>query len=266
MHRCPTCQTTFDTSRGLRVHHSAAHDELLPNRECAFCGTRFHSEHEKKYCSDECRESAVSFEGENNPNYRGGKRSTECTICGASFEYYPSAKSGLYCEACVENEQWRYKREISGEQNPRWSGGARKRECNQCGATFERVREFSDNGRTFCSDDCQYEWLSEAFAGDGHPNWKGGTEANYGKGWNRVRKRALERDGYRCVICGKTKAGMGRNPDVHHVVPVRAFVETPATTERDAHYLGNVVSLCIGCHRKAEFGRISRERLAAAVG
>ena len=51
----PTCGRSFDSQRGLGVHHSAAHDdvlsnhdELFPNRECACCGVKFHSEHEKR--------------------------------------------------------------------------------------------------------------------------------------------------------------------------------------------------------------------------
>lgn len=263
MPECPTCGASFDTRRGLGVHHSAAHGERLPNRECAHCGESFHCEHEKKYCSIECRETAVSFAGADNPNYRGGKQPTTCEICGSGFEYYPSAKPGRYCSSCVESEQWRHVREIDGSKNPRWSGGPTDLECDWCGASFSRHRVEGEH--VFCSDACQYEWLSEAFTGDGHPNWAGGSDANYGRGWRRVRERALERDDHRCVVCGASREELGRNPDVHHIVPVRAFVETPVTTERDAHYLENLVSLCIDCHRKAEFGHISRERLEDAA-
>ena len=262
---CPTCGESFDSSRGLGVHHSAVHDELLPNRECARCGTEFHSDHEKKYCSEECRDEAVSFEGENHPNYSGGKDTTECEICGSTFDYYPSEKEGLYCSTCVEEEQWRYTPDVEGENNPRWSGGSQEIDCDYCGTTVVRRQSNITGESVFCSDKCQYAWLSEAFTGEGHPNWEGGTEANYGRGWNRVRRRALERDDHECVICGTGREELGRNPDVHHVVPVRAFVEAPATTEADAHYLENVVSLCPSCHRKAEFGHIPRERLEAAV-
>lgn len=73
MPTCPSCGDEFDTRRGLGVHHSSAHDERLPNRECAHCESEFYCEYERKYCSDDCRDRAVSFEGENNPNYRGGK-------------------------------------------------------------------------------------------------------------------------------------------------------------------------------------------------
>ena len=114
MHQCPSCGDSFETRRGLGVHHSSVHDERLPNRECADCGAEFHSEYEKKYCSDSCRESAISYEGENNPNYRGGKETTACEICGTSFEYWSSEKPGRYCSGCVENEDWRHERDIKG--------------------------------------------------------------------------------------------------------------------------------------------------------
>ncbi|MFW5963995.1 MAG: HNH endonuclease [Natronomonas sp.] len=262
---CPTCGRAFDSQRGLRVHHSAAHDELLPNRECACCGAEFHSEHEKKYCSDDCREEAGSFEGEANPNYRGGRDECDCEICGSTFEYYSSAKPGRYCDVCLENEQWRHERDITGERNPRWSGGEQELICDWCDSRVVRRQSNINGEHVFCSTNCQSEWLSEAFTGEGHPNWRGGVEANYGRGWNRVRKQALERDGYACVRCGASKEALGRNPDVHHIVPVRAFVETPATTEADAHYLENVVSLCPSCHRNAEFGHVDRDLLRMAV-
>lgn len=262
---CPTCGDSFDTERGLGVHHSAAHGERLPNRECARCGAAFHCEYEKKYCSNECLEASVSFAGENNPNYRGGKESTTCEICDSQFDYYPSEKPGRYCKTCVENEEWREVPVVRGQHHPRWAGGSKELECDVCGRIVFRRPSFPDDKHVFCSDECQYKWLSDAFAGDGHPNWKGGGDANYGQGWRRIRRLALERDDYRCRICGTTAADLGRNPDVHHIVPVREFVEEPALTERDAHHLENVISLCIGCHRRAEFGHISRERLRLLV-
>jgi 5-methylcytosine-specific restriction endonuclease McrA len=265
MLECPTCGREFDSQRGLGVHHSQVHDELLPNRECHECGAEYHSEYEKKYCSDECREAGVSFEGENHPNYSNAKEETECKICDERFKYYPSAKEGLFCSSCVEEENWRYDPDVSGRRNPRWNGGKRTLACSECGSPVERHPWNINSEHVFCSGECQSEWLSETFTGEGHPNWKGGVEANYGKGWNRVRRQALERDGYECVLCGTAKEELGRNPDVHHIVPVRAFVETPVTTEADAHYLENVVSLCPSCHRKAEFGHIDRARLEAVV-
>lgn len=261
MHPCPSCSRAFETRRGLGVHHSIVHDEQLPNRSCDECGTRFYSSYEKRYCSDECLDRAVSFEGSDNPNFDGGPETTSCEICGESFEYYPSDKEGLYCPDCVKTESWRNIPHLSGEDHPRWSGGVEELTCDHCDRPFERSQQAITSDHVFCTSECQYRWASEQFTGSGHPNWKGGGNADYGPGWRRARELALRRDRYTCVICGCDSEDLGRNPDVHHIVPVRAFVENEATTIRDAHYLENLVSLCIGCHRRAEFGHISSTRL-----
>jgi len=107
--------------------------------------------------------------------------------------------------------------------------------------------------------------LSEAFTGEGHPNWKGGGNEAYGSGWNELRENALERDDHECVVCGKTRDEIGRNPDVHHIVPVRRFAESEDREKEDAHTLENVISLCIECHRKADFGKISAGALRRLI-
>lgn len=255
--KCPTCGREFSGQRGMRVHHAQVHGERLPNRECAECGSQFYSEEERKYCSDSCRDANVSYAGSANPNYRGGKTETTCDICDTAFKYYPSDKEGLYCQQCVEEENWRHDPNIRGEENPRWKGGPVELSCDNCDAPFERRPSVINSEVTFCSPECQAEWLSDEFTGDGHPNWKGGGSENYGPSWARARKRTLERDGHRCVVCGATHEELGRNPDVHHLVAVRRFVEHEATTVADAHTLDNLVSLCPSCHRRVEFGRVS---------
>lgn len=265
MHRCPTCEDSFETRRGLGVHHSSVHGERLPNRTCDYCGDEFYSSYEKRYCSNDCLDSSDSFEGKNHPNWRGGKETTECVICASEFDYYPSEKEGLYCGTCVENENWRHRPDNAGENHPRWTGGTRELECDGCGTTVVRQSKNVTGEHVFCSPECQHEWLSESFAGEGHPNWRGGSTPNYGRGWRRAKERALKRDGRECVLCGTTAEELGRNPDVHHIVPARAFVETPVTAEFDAHYPDNLVCLCPSCHRNAEFGGVAPARLRAAT-
>lgn len=245
----------------MRVHHSQVHNKKLPNRECKNCETEFHSEEERKYCSEKCRDNSVSFAGEDNPNYRGGKETDACKICGEAFDYYPSNKPGVYCPTCVEEETWRHQPDVSGESHYRWTGGIQKHECDVCGDTFERHPNRLTGEVAVCSRECQNDWLSDAFAGDGHPNWTGGGDIAYGSGWDEIRKEALDRDNHECVLCGVGRDELGRNPDVHHIVSVRVFAESPDHSIEDAHYLENVVSLCISCHRKAEYGGVSRERL-----
>ncbi|WP_254545469.1 HNH endonuclease [Halomarina pelagica] len=262
---CPTCSSEFDSRRGLGVHHARTHGERLPNRECARCGREFYCGYEKKYCSEDCRRESISFEATANPNYRAKKETTECVLCGCEFEYYPSEKDGLYCSECVKSESWRTLPDVRGRRNPRWKGGKVKTECVVCGETVERYPSGITSDAVVCGDECRRTWLSETFSGSGHPNWKGGGNESYGKGWSRIRRRALERDGYACVVCSKTKREIGRNPDVHHIVPVRALAESEEFDRTDAHCLENVVSLCVRCHRRADFGAISRAELRSLI-
>ncbi len=136
--------------------------------------------------------------------------------------------------------------------------------CDVCGETVERYPS-NVNDLVVCSEPCRREWLSESFSGDGHPNWKGGGNESYGTGWNDVRRRVLQRDDSQCVRCGATTDDIGRNPDVHHIVPVRWFIESNDHTKTDAHFLDNVISLCIACHRKADHGKIAKQRLRSLI-
>jgi len=265
MPTCPTCDRTFGSQRGLRVHHSRSHDELLPNRTCASCAEKFYSKHEQKYCSDDCREDGVSFEGSDNPNFDGGKTTTACEICSTEFEYYPSEKSGKYCSDCVETEDWQDPPDIEGEENPLWTGGKEDVSCTVCGRIVQRYPSQLNADVTVCSDWCRGRWLAEEFTGEDHPHWNGGGNEAYGSGWAKARDRALERDEYRCAVCSKPKSEIGRNPDVHHIIPVRIFAESSSHTIEDAHYLDNLISLCISCHRKAEFRKISKDGLKQRV-
>lgn len=263
-HPCPSCGKVFDSRRGVAVHHWRSHDERLPNRTCEHCGDDFYSEHEKRYCSELCRDAGVSFEGENNPNYDDRRETGTCGICGDEFEYYPSEKAGRYCPSCVSEESWQDTPTVAGSDNPHWGGGKQTVDCVICGETVERWPSEA-TGITVCSDTCRREWLSEAFSGADHPNWKGGGNIKYGPGWSRTRRRALERDDHTCQHCGTTAAEIGRNPDVHHLVPVRWFVDAADYSLADAHSLDNVISLCPRCHRKAEFGSIPVEELCAEI-
>lgn len=73
------------------------------------------------------------------------------------------------------------------------------------------------------------------------------------------RKRCLERDKNRCVICGRTD----RPLDVHHIIERRLF-------EDGGYFVDNGATLCDdrtdGCHTKAEQTLISPKTLRQACG
>lgn len=250
-HACPECGRSDDSLSQLKVHYRTAHGGHLPRWVCDTCGERFHATFRRKFCSDACRAVAGP---------RGAKETSTCECCGEDFEYYPKKTAGKYCSRCYASGEAETTTALSGSDNPRWSGGKQRCECDVCGRWIERYP--CNIGETVvCSESCRRRWLSDEFTGEGHPNWEGGETGPYGPGWHRVRQQALERDGNQCVNCGRDTEDIGRNPDVHHIVPVRWFVDSEHHSREDAHFLSNVVALCPSCHRKADFGHLSREYL-----
>jgi hypothetical protein len=61
---------------------------------------------------------------------------------------------------------------------------------------------------------------------------------SYGADWYDIRRKALERDGYRCANCGAA-SGL----EVHHIVP---------KGRGGSNQLGNLKTLCEDCHKKTE--------------
>jgi len=252
---CPDCDRVYEATSQLKIHYDHRHDGSFPEYECEACDEWFHASAERKYCSVTCRREA---------NDQTGKATASCEQCSTEFEYYPSEKKGLYCSDCVESGEWRSPPSLNSEDNPQWNGGKRELSCEICGKTVERYQS-NVNDVVVCGEACRREWLSESFIGEGHPNWNGGNDEPYGTGWNAVRRRALDRDDHQCVRCGTTADDIGRNPDVHHIVPVRSFIESDDHAKTDAHFLDNVVSLCISCHRKADHDKISKQYLRSLI-
>lgn len=227
----------------MRQHHTKVHGDPLPNRTCSGCGSEFYDPKARAQYCGECDPNA----GANNGNWKGGTTSGTCRECGDGFEYYPSDKDGVYCSSCIAEADGLLP-ENPAERLPRTSTS-----CPACGAVqlvLPSLLERRTRG-VFCDLDCYGEWLSENVVGENHHHWKAG-ESPYAHGWSNVRRAARVRDEYQCRVCGKTKSEMGRNPDVHHVTPIREFDDP-----RDAHRLENVLCLCRSCHRKAEAGSIS---------
>ncbi|MGB5058023.1 MAG: DEAD/DEAH box helicase [Candidatus Promineifilaceae bacterium] len=94
---------------------------------------------------------------------------------------------------------------------------------------------------------------------------------DYGPNWQTQRQKALERDGYRCRMCGAA----GKDPSgfpkpegstmlhVHHIRPFREFSYVRGVNENylDANKLENLSTLCPSCHRQAEEGQQTRSAL-----
>lgn len=74
-----------------------------------------------------------------------------------------------------------------------------------------------------------------------------------GPNWSEMRRRARERDGFRCRVCGAPERA-DREHDVHHLRPFRAFGYRPGENDHylEANQLGNLITLCRGCHWRAD--------------
>ncbi len=68
---------------------------------------------------------------------------------------------------------------------------------------------------------------------------------DYGPNWNALRQMVRQRDQFTCQMCGAVE--IDRAHHVHHKIPLRSF----ASLEQ-ANALENLITLCPGCHRKAE--------------
>jgi DEAD/DEAH box helicase domain-containing protein len=98
--------------------------------------------------------------------------------------------------------------------------------------------------------------LREAGAWSNDPN-------DYGPEWTRIRERVRARDGYRCQVCGAPENG--RQHDVHHKIPFRAFLRnatSPVVALAEANRLDNLTTLCHNCHQKVEQNVRMRSGLA----
>ena len=240
--KCPTCGAEQATEQGMRQHHTKVHDDPLPNRCCSGCDAAFYDPKARQEFCDDCDSNA----GKHNGNWKGAMETSTCKICSESFKYYPSNKEGTYCQDCVDEAEGLL------PENPQQKGPRKTIFCRSCGSELEaRPSEVQNKTRGFfCGQECYGEWLSDNIVGPDHHQWEGGP-IDYGQSWWSVRRAARERDDYKCQHCGRDKLELGRNPDVHHLTPVREF-EQP----ENAHTLDNVITLCRSCHRRAEEGKI----------
>jgi DEAD/DEAH box helicase domain-containing protein len=81
---------------------------------------------------------------------------------------------------------------------------------------------------------------------------------DYGPDWARISLTVRTRDAFRCQVCGEPEAG--REHDVHHKIPFRAFPSAAV-----ANRLDNLITLCRADHRRAEQNVRIRSGLAGVA-
>jgi len=195
--------------------------------------------------------------GEKNPRYKRHK--AKCFICGKNLirkNCHFRKFNKFFCSPKCNGE---YLKTLKAEKSRNWKGGDITVKCTQCGNNLERrksVVEKSKTGRFFCNQRCAGIWKVDNLTGSIVYNWKGGYKGYYGSNWVQQRRKALERDNRTCKICKKTQKQLGKNPDVHHIIPFKKF---GIERYKEANKLSNLICFGNSCHSKVENGTIKLE-------
>ncbi len=92
----------------------------------------------------------------------------------------------------------------------------------------------------------------------------GDERRDYGPNWQQQRLRTRARERFRCAQCRISEEELGRELDVHHLIPFREFGYQPGQNDGylAANDLSNLVALCPSCHKRTE----PWHRSEAAIG
>jgi hypothetical protein len=84
--------------------------------------------------------------------------------------------------------------------------------------------------------------------GEDSTAWRGGKTVYYGREWEGLREKALERANYTCEhpSCDKRESESGRGLDCHHIIP------NSLTENEKEHNLDNLIMLCQKHHKELE--------------
>ncbi len=132
--------------------------------------------------------------------------------------------------------------------------------CLECKKEF-LIRAYKPTvGRgKFCSRACFAIWMSKNLVGEKANGWKGGLTPLYRsirtiKKYYKYRNMALERDNYRCILCGSME-----KLEVDHIVTLLKIVQKyNIQTTQDAKNcpelwdINNLRTLCHNCHIKTD--------------
>lgn len=187
---------------------------IKPEIPCGFCGKMFHSIKNTKYCSRQC--FSISTRG------RIAKNSHPEHI-----KEYIKTKYPISDPVDIANH---LNMSISAVRSIAYKMGLKIRKDIKRNTLRKAV--------------------SHHMMGENNPNWQGGkTAALWGNNWKEQRKKARNRDDYKCQICGY----WSRFIPVHHIKPRRLFSEENIEASND---LSNLICLCAKHHVLVEMSKI----------
>jgi len=131
-----------------------------------------------------CNAVKGGCEGSCNPNYKGGKETRICVVCGSGFECLPKSEQKSCCVDCGHIQQGAA---ISGENHPSFG---------------KKFPEWGDRQRKV-----------------NNPNWNNGSSFEpYDIKFNTALKYEIrERDDFTCQYCGISEDNRKRVHCVHHI-------------------------------------------------
>lgn len=253
---CKNCKENFEVAPyredsanfcSKKCHKKSQRNGVSPYKNCEHCGDEFevkpHKKDNKRFCSLECYHNWRGSQDFWKEHPQTKERiELECKWCKREFKVVPSKQERKFCSKnCHDKYRSKF---LTGKDNPNYKPKVHEtRICKYCNEEFET---YTFSHVECCSFECRNNWVSKNWVGENNPLYEGG-EMYYGENWHRKRKKVLERDNRKCVICKKGKEELGQMPSVHHIKPIRSF-DNP----EDANKLDNLVTVCEAHHSKIE--------------
>lgn len=293
---CPGCGNDYKSEGGMKNHHTRKHKStLLEWGECEWCNGPFIKNYndKDKFCRKECQalSHGESIKGEKHHNYGRDLVDKVCEWCGGDYSDYPYKRERFCKEECCSAYLKDVRTGVTGEDHPGY-GYEHTEEEKQAISEAHEGRELSEEhkqklseiltGRTITEE--HRKNMAEAkrgfthtqeskekmgkpsgedhpfynVTGPDHPLWKPGRVDMFGGNWTKQRRKALERDGYECVVCSNDSSSV--RLEVHHIVTRHFVFHHPFyNLENHANNIENLICLCRKHHRKAEAGKIELE-------
>jgi len=172
-----------------------------------------------------------AWKGSKNPNWKGGKVSFHCKLCGKLAKVkrcnFEKSKNHFCSRKCYLG----------------WISKKVEVTCENCGKLFQKGKVYiKRSNRNFCSQKC----YGETIQGKNNSNWQGGIAFYpYDIAFNATLKRKIrERDNYTCQECHQTQEELGYKLHVHHI-----------DYNKKNNNPNNLISLCRPCHSQTNFSR-----------
>ena len=211
---------------------------------------------DKRSKSMKDRHARGELSGINSPNWKGGKVTIHCYICGKASKKWKSQlnKSGIHvCDGDCKKAFHKMKAKenklgcVKGNKHYKWRKDRVDLVCPICLTIFRP----KNDKQQCCSEDCKKIF----YTGENASNWKGGIDTLYKRvrglsAYKTWRKTILKRDNYICQEC----KGVGEI--AHHIERfMKLLHKNEIKTTQDALLceelwdIDNGITLCEECHK-----------------